>query len=186
MFTSPNAVQESLKLSLPREKPVYTVGEATASQARAAGFTKVESADGDSRDLLSVLEDRLDPDKGQLLHICGRHLAGDLVGSLQKKGFKAERCTVYEASPVRTLPHAMAEVLKDPAFKVVLFHSPRGAEVFSMLMEQQGLISTYETLGAVVISQAVKKCLKPRFACLYIAEHPSDMSLIDALERIRP
>ena len=91
LLTSRNGVRALAEETDQRDTPIYAVGDATADIARELGFINVESAAGDSAALAQLVEDRLDPGAGALLHGSGTAVAGDLAGTLAAKGFTV-RC----------------------------------------------------------------------------------------------
>jgi uroporphyrinogen-III synthase len=127
VFTSANGVRAFARASKARP-PAYAVGDATASLARRAGFQRVKSADGDSAELTDLIKATLDPKAGQIVHISGAHVAGDIIGALADAGFKGERRVAYEAVAARELPTAYRSPLD-----IVVFHSARAADVFVKL-----------------------------------------------------
>jgi uroporphyrinogen-III synthase len=136
LFTSANGVAAFAAASAARALPVLCVGEATAAAARAAGFARVESADGDAAALVDRARALFAPERGPLIHISGAAVAGDVVGALQAAGFAAERRTFYAADPARRLPDAVLARLRatPPTLDAVLLHSPRGAAIFAALL----------------------------------------------------
>src|SRR5437667_3107935 len=66
LCTSSNGVRALARVIGGRGLPLLAVGDATASRARAEGFTAVESAGGDVADLVRLAAARLDPAKGRL------------------------------------------------------------------------------------------------------------------------
>ncbi len=126
LFTSANGVRAFSAASPFVMAPVFTVGDATAQAARAAGFRDVRSAGGDSADLLALVRGALDPKAGRVVHFSGAHVAGDIVSMLSNAGFDAERRIAYEAIAVPDLPADY----RNPV-DVVLFHSARAVEIFA-------------------------------------------------------
>src|SRR6185369_3410542 len=94
LLTSANAVP-ALSAAR-RDLPMLAVGEATAQAARDAGFTSVESAEGDVAALAALAKQRSDPAGGALLYARGADVAGDLVGQLS--GYTVDQAIVYRAS----------------------------------------------------------------------------------------
>lgn len=117
-FTSANGVAAFVALAgLPR-LPVFTVGDATAEAARAAGFAGVRSAGGAVADLAGLLIEHA-PRDGVVLVPGAREPAGDLVALVGEAGVRVRRLSVYEA---------VATGAATPAtFDAVLIHSPRAA-----------------------------------------------------------
>lgn len=106
-----------------RGRPVFTVGDATAQAARAAGFAQVESANGDL-DRLAALLIAQGSGVGPLLVPGAREPAGDLPAQLQGQ-VEARALPVYEA--VETA------ALTPDAFDAVLIHSARAGLALAAL-----------------------------------------------------
>ena len=94
-FTSGNGVAAFAALTPDRSRPVFTVGDATAETARAAGFAPVRSAGGDL-DRLAALLMRQGPAIGPLLVPGALEPAGDLP-ALLRGHVEATALPVYEA-----------------------------------------------------------------------------------------
>src|SRR4029077_14003244 len=100
LCTSANGVRALARITRERDRPLLTVGDATASRARAEGFTNVASAGGNITDLVRLAVTRLRPQGGRLLHSAGEVVAGDLSAALRAQGFSSERIVLYDARPV--------------------------------------------------------------------------------------
>lgn len=155
LFTSANGVRAFARRSPERTLPALCVGDATASEARTAGFADVTSAQGDVEDLARLVQDRLDPSRGALLHAAAGQLAGDLGGALTAAGFTYRREALYETLPARTLPPAALGALADGKLDGVLLYSPRTAKAFAQLVAAAGLASKLAAVSAYCLSAAV-------------------------------
>src|SRR5204863_6335298 len=107
--------------------PLYTVGKRSAEAAREAGFARVQSADGDARDLVKLVT-RSVPAPGPLLYLAGEDRAGDIDGDLVAAGYRVRTAIVYRASNDGALPEAVAQALRAGAIDGVLHFSRRTAE----------------------------------------------------------
>jgi len=155
LFTSRNGVRAFTRLSPRRDVAVFAVGDSTAMLARDNGFVHVESAHGDSADLARLAKERLDPADGLLFHAAGVTIAGELVDTLNKAGFKTVRRALYEARPVDSLSEDTATALRDRTLDYILFFSPRTARIFRELVGEAGLGATCDSLIAICLSDAV-------------------------------
>jgi len=155
LFTSRNGVRAFARLSPRRDVAVFAVGDSTATLARDNGFAHVESAHGDSADLARLVTERLDPADGLLFHAAGVTVAGELVDTLNKAGFKTMRRALYEARPVDSLSDDTVTALRDRTLDYVLFFSPRTARIFRDLVGVAGLDATCDSLTAICLSDAV-------------------------------
>jgi uroporphyrinogen-III synthase len=171
LFTSSNGVHSFAAQTSVRSVPAFAVGESTAAAARAAGFQQVSSADGDVVALAHLVQAELDPHAGMLVHVSGRHIAGDLVHTLRGAGFHVERRVAYEAVAATSLPAAFAAPLD-----IVLFHSARAAEIFIQLGAPNAA-----SLRAACFSQAVANAARVvPWAALTVAKAPREEALLDA------
>ncbi len=183
LFTSQNGVRAFAAATGRRDLPVLAVGRSTADAAGSAGFSSVESADGDSADLARLAIARLDPAGGALLHIAGKQVAGDLLGQLERAGFATRRAVLYEARAVDRLPDAAAEALRGRKVAGALIFSPRTAKVFATLVAAAGLTDSLRGLTALCLSTAVAERLGAGvWGAVRIAERPELPSLLDLLD----
>ena len=120
-FTSGNGVDAFARLADRRDLPVFTVGDATADAAAAAGFADVRSAGGDVTDLAALIGAEMGG--GVLLHAGAREPAGDLIGDLARRGVTARTVAVYAA--VDAPAAAGLAALSRGELDGVLIHSPR-------------------------------------------------------------
>lgn len=164
-FTSANGVAAFAALSPDRSRPVFTVGDATARAARAAGFDRVESADGDL-DRLAALLSAQGPGLGPVLVPGAREPAGDLPALLQGR-VEARALPVYEA--VET-----AAVAPD-AFDAVLIHSARAGRALAVL-------GPFAGQPAAALSEAAAAPLRDHSGLeIRLARTPDEKALLAAL-----
>jgi len=159
LFTSANGVRAFASLSSRRDLPAFAVGDATQRTLREAGFAKTESAGGTVEDLAALVEKRLDPKQGPLLHAAGSAVAGDLAGRLGKAGFELRRAVVYETETAHELSAETREKLGRGEIGLVLLFSPRTAETFARLAKAAGP-AVSQGIGkaiALALSPAVTK-----------------------------
>jgi uroporphyrinogen-III synthase len=185
LCTSANGVRALARISRERDRPLLAVGDATASRARAEGFTNVASAGGDIADLVRLAAVRLPPKGGRLLHIAGEVVAGDLSGALRAQGFSAERIVLYDARPVATLSESAIRALCSGKIDFAVFFSPRTAAIFVKLANDAGLADCCRTITAFSISPAADAALTTLSWCdRHVAERPSQGALLDQLDRV--
>jgi uroporphyrinogen-III synthase len=185
LCTSANGVRALARASGERMVPLLAVGDATASRARAEGFTAVESAGGDVDDLVRLAAERLRPQNGPLLHIAGSVVAGDLIGALRARGFAIERSVLYEVRPVTALSPMAARALQCGAIDFALFFSPRTAAIFAGLATTACVAEACGTITALSISPAVDARLADlSWLDRRIAARPTQPALLDLLDRV--
>ena len=185
LFTSRNGVRAFAAGYERRDLRAFAVGRSTAEAAASAGFSRIESADGDSAVLADLVRSKLAPDDGPLLHIAGTTVAGDLSGSLETAGFTVRRGVLYEACPVDHLPEIAIAALQGRKVAGALFFSPRTAEVFARLVAGAGLEPKLRGLAALCLSTAVSKRLGvSAWGAVRIAARPVLPALLALLDSV--
>lgn len=170
VFTSINAVAAFTALSPARDRPVFTVGDATARAASEAGFASVRSADGDLTALAALIRDEA---RGlTLLHPAAAQPAGDLA-ALVGDVARVRTAAVYETVETDARP--------SEAWDAVLIHSPRAARALA------GAAPDVAGRLAFAISEAAAAPLSPLgFAEVRIATAPTEDALLAALGKAGP
>lgn len=160
-FTSANGVRAFAKASDWRDAPVFAVGAATALAARDCGFREAQAADGDVESLAALIARLWKQTGGDVLHIAGTHLAGDLAGLLAGAGVPARRQTLYEMRAASVLPDAARLALTGPSpADWAAFFSPRTGRLFVELVKAAGLEASLKGVAAVCLSGAVADALE--------------------------
>lgn len=184
LCTSANGVRALARLVDDRALPLLAVGEATAARARAEGFARVESADGNVEDLARLAGARLSPAAGRLLHVAGSVVAGDLAGALRRRGFAVDRAVLYEARPAASLSAATVAAFTAGTIDFALFFSPRTAAIFAELAAAAAIGAAMRRAIAVSLSAAADAALGGVcFGERRIAERPDQGGLLAALDR---
>ena len=137
--------------------PLLAVGDATAERARAAGFTKVCSADGDAA-ALAALAARVLPARASLLLATGAGQGAALAADLRGRGLRVHRRAVYAARPVRRLPLAAQEALAAGDVRAALFLSADTARAFVRALSE-GLHPALAGVDALAIGQPAAEML---------------------------
>ncbi len=177
--TSANAIRQADLAPVPRDRPVYAVGRATAAEARRAGFSDVRSAEGDAIDLAALLA--AGPHRN-LVYLAGRPRRDAALHALGG-AFEVTVIETYETRAVDVLPAAVAEGLRQETIDVVLHFSPRAAEVFAALVRAADLAAAAARILHVFISAAAEIDTFPRRR---VADRPNLAAMIAALDAPPP
>jgi uroporphyrinogen-III synthase len=170
-FSSSHAIAAFAALSPERALAVFTVGAATASRAKVAGFTDVRSADGGAAALADLIA-AAQPRPRLMLHPGAREPAADLVALLADRGVTARATAVYE-----TVPTDLAEPPRD--IDAILIHSARGAERVAVLVAAPASAD----IAIFALSEAAALPLRGRgFARVMAAPFPNEAALLDLLK----
>ena len=185
-LADPKRLKDLLKL------PVFAVGDHTASAARAAGFAKVISAQGDAaglRDSVAASVKAKEIKKAvTLLYLAGADLARDLAGELGERGFTVVTHTTYRMAQVRQLPRETCEAFAANQIEAVLHYSRRSARAFLEAARAAGVEISALAVPQCCISDAVALILRDAGATQVLtARSPDENALLGALMRaLRP
>lgn len=184
VVTSP-AAPRALPPSLHR-LPLFATGPASAEAARAAGFARVEAAEGEAVSLAALVTRRLDPAAGPLLLAIGEGYGQELAAALRARGFRVRRRVVYAAREAAALPEDAARQLRAGRVGAALFFSPRSARAAMALIGQAGLGDAARAIAALALSPRIASILRPwPWARLAVADAPHQDRLL-ALLGARP
>ena len=156
----PPAATPSRPAASHRHLPLFAVGDATAALARAAGFTEVHSAAGDSGALAVLVARHCDRNAGPLLFTCGRGQGRELAGDLRQRGFVVVRRAVYVAVPVRVLPEAARDALVRGGLTAAVFFSAEAARQCVRLLRAARLHEAVRSVAALAIGQSTAVALQ--------------------------
>lgn len=109
--------------------PLLAVGQRTAAAARAAGFGKVTSADGDVTALAGTIERWADQPM-RFLHLAGEDRVADLGAILAGQGHEVAMAVVYEAVKAVRFAADTEQLLREDGIDAVTHFSARTAEAF--------------------------------------------------------
>lgn len=182
LVTSANGVRMFAVTFAERNLPVYAVGDASARAAREAGFVFVDSAEGDVDALAERIKACLSRDKGDVLHVAGSKIAGDLGGQLTRAGFGYRRAVLYQAEKVGSLSSEAMKAIRSGEIDGIVLFSPRTAEQLVNLVKKAGLEKACRGISAFCLSKAVAdKASELRWEEVIVAEKPERESLMQAL-----
>ena len=179
--TSANGVRALARRTRRRDIPLYAVGPQTADASRQAGFTQVESADGDVAALAQAMPRWAGPG-GMLLHATSAEGEGRLASLLAAKGYVVQSVILYDVVASTQLPDNVVQALTDCSLDAAFFFSPRSARVFTECIAKAGLAGACANLTALCISEATASELTPLgFKACRIAQKPNQDALLACL-----
>ena len=94
LFTSFNAVKAIKNKEMKNEIIAFCVGNKTSAEAEKLGFN-VLNANGNAKDLLKLIHQKLIPRKNKILYLRGKNISLDLKTHLQKYNYDIEEKIVY-------------------------------------------------------------------------------------------
>jgi uroporphyrinogen-III synthase len=184
LLTSANGARALAESSTQRARPVFAVGDITATTAEGLGFNAVTSAAGDGAGLAELVRQRLDAKAGPLLHVSGVDVGFDLAEALRGDGFEVHRFALYEAREAESLPPSARAALEARALDVVTFFSPRAASLFAKLVQEAALADTLRDVTALAISPAALAAADLPFKTAVAAARPTRQAVLDEIDRL--
>jgi uroporphyrinogen-III synthase len=178
LATSANALPALDRLD--RKTPLFAVGDATARQAQAMGFTAVHSAAGDAQALAALVARTLAPVDGALLLASGEGQGLELAANLRSHGFRVQRRVAYRRQPARVLTDAALDALRRGLISHALFYSADTARIFLACL--RGETATLGKVDALAISAQTAQALRAvAWRTISVAHHPNQDELVALL-----
>jgi uroporphyrinogen-III synthase len=140
VFTSANGVRamaarfaDKRDYDLWAKKPAYAVGPQTCTALAKLHWPRVHQAAGDVESLAATLKESFGGT--HILHIAGRHQAGNLAGLLSQTSISLEKAVLYQAVAAEALTPLAESALTDEEapLDAVLLYSKRSAQIFVSL-----------------------------------------------------
>jgi uroporphyrinogen-III synthase len=188
IVTSANAlraIEQQLAGSRLLARPLFAVGDRTATAARKAGFATVISAGGDAADLLDlVLAKAKEFGARPLLYLASADLSRDLAGDLGERGLTVVTRTTYRMVALSVLPPEATEAIAANKVEAVLHYSARSARAFVEAVRASGLEISALAVPQCCISATVATVLRDAGAPqVTVASSPDENSLFQAVDR---
>ena len=147
IFTSANGVRFFANTSQARDAQAWCVGDATAAEAHAAGFSRIHNAKGNADDLTALILKHPTLKTDRWCHVANTAAAGNLVATLKDASLNVTFRPLYETAPAPHLSEPARIALNTVAPKIVLVHSAKGATAFVHLARDIDLSSA--TIAAI-------------------------------------
>ena len=147
IFTSANGVRFFANTSQMRDAQAWCVGDATASEAHAIGFSRIHNARGNADDLAALILKYPALKTDTWCHVANTAAAGNLVATLKDAGLNISFSPLYETMTALHLTEPARIALNTVSPKVVLIHSAKGATAFLHLARDIDLSSA--TIAAI-------------------------------------
>jgi len=165
-----------------KSHPVMAIGEASAKEARKAGFETVLTGGGTLPALADDIVDRFSPNRGRIVYLAGRARSGDLAGLLAGSGFTTETRTLYEARRKTALSAGTARALANGEIDGILLFSARTAGIYRDLVRAANLDIPARDIPCFCLSRPVAGKLPDTFKRILVASEPTLDSLLASIE----
>jgi uroporphyrinogen-III synthase len=183
VVTSRNAIASLASRTGLHTKPVFAVGAATAEELRRAGFTAVQSANGNAQDLADLVRESL-PAPARIGYPCGQIRSPTLETTLRGAGYTIVAIEVYQTHLVSYTTNTLSAVFAVAEPTAVIIMSTANAERLAWLLRNHFPDQTLDFLSFIMISAAVARPLtQAGFPNIAIAEHPTEADVLAALNQ---
>ncbi|MBO9125993.1 MULTISPECIES: uroporphyrinogen-III synthase [unclassified Rhizobium] len=142
-------------------RPLYAVGDATAEEARAAGFRNVTASTGDGADLADRIAQRdiARSDKTNLLYLAGFPRAETFETRAAALGLTVETVECYRMRRLDIPDQLLRELFSAHEPDAILFYSRRTAEDFFALKEISANLDALIGVRLLCLSQAIAEAI---------------------------
>jgi uroporphyrinogen-III synthase len=186
IVTSKNALRAIENQEALKKIPLYAVGDKTAQLAHDMGFSQVISASGTSQELIQCVLQEAHPKAGILWHLSGEIAKGNIVETLNAKGFEARERIVYRIEQTKNLPVLLLSHLQNQELTHVLFFSSHTTLLFVNLLKMNGLEKLACQMRAICLSQDVAlKASTLTWKEIWISPKPEAQSIMGYFDEER-
>lgn len=167
-----------------KKLPLFAVGGRSAEAARVVGFEKVTSAEGDARELVRLISERLPHTDLPLLYLTGEDRAADLAADLAPEGLVVHTVAIYRAAKATNFSPDAHAALAAGTIGGVLHFSRRSAEAYLECAAAGDLLAQALAPSHYCLSQQVAEPLAAaRAKKVRIAARPNEAALLDLIRR---
>ena len=176
------AIASHPQLERLKKLPLFAVGARSAEAARATGFGNVLSADGDVRDLVRLISEKLPHTELPLLYLAGEDRAADLSADLTPEGLVVHTVAVYRAAKCSSFSAEARAPLMAGTIDGVLHFSRRSAEAYVDCARDAHLLGAALAPVHYCLSQQVAEPLAAAGAKqLRIPPRPNEAALLELI-----
>ncbi len=179
VLTSANAVRALADrgvINTYLDLPVFAVGDRTAREARAAGFSRVSSAAGALKDLVNAMAISRLP--GPVFYPTGKHGSGDLAQALSPLGIMVVAAKLYDMVAIDALPQDILDDLSDGRITAVLSYSRRTAEIFAQLAAPLDRQQRRQIAMLCLSETVAEPLLENHFNRISLADQPDEDAMM--------
>jgi len=173
------ALSATVWIAAARQRPLYAVGNETASRAKMLGIHVAAFAET-ANELADKLKERQAP--GPLAYLSGLHRSFDLETSLSEAGIAVYTLEVYDMIEKKFFPDWLIGELKDGKMDGVLLMSARTAGIFVSLCQEHDIEDAVQPLSYFCLSEAVAAKLAPLSPkTALIAARPAKHAIVELI-----
>lgn len=183
IVTSHNAFFATGRLEPLFLKPLFVVGEQTASIAHEIGFRQIIEGAGTAFDLVNEVLTYFPRRTEQLLYLRGRDVNFELGQTLNQERYKVDEYITYQSIPTDTLTPQAFHVITGDTPALIPFFSKNSALYFINLINKQDLKKYLQKHVAVCLSPGISNLLiESEWDKILTCKKPNRRSFIELLD----
>lgn len=160
LATSTNGARALGKATARRDIPVFAMGDSAKRTVLSAGFEDVAATAGDSGELVRLLQARIDPGKGAVLHASGAKPAAEMKEAFEDEGYVFRHETLFATRSPDALSDTLLQWMREGGLDAILFYSPMTVGVFIRLVEAAGLAQACAKVTLFCLSDGIANATK--------------------------
>ena len=184
IFTSAHAVDAFLEsgIDIPRDFPIFAIGEQTAHGLKEVGYTQIYTADGSSEKLCAEIGRTCVTHEKPVLHFCGMDVSVALKTQITAHNLQVRTYPLYKAAARTDIPRDVLRQIKERKISDILFYSERTVRLFVDLCEKYRITEFFSHTRVLCLSQAMVKSVK-QLPCqeIMVAHTSSTRGMLDLL-----
>ncbi|WP_025658177.1 uroporphyrinogen-III synthase [Rhizobium sp. IBUN] len=167
------------ELAVHLARPVFAVGEATAEEARAIGFSSVTASGGSGAELAETIAKKA---SGPVLYLAGSPRAETFEKRASEIGLRITVAECYRMEPTPIAPSTLHSIFAHQRPEAILFFSRQTAEDFFRAAEPQMRPDQADGIRLLCLSKSVGEAVPASLrGAVSIAAMPEERSLLSLL-----
>lgn len=164
-------------------RPLYAVGDATAEEARTAGFASVTASSGNGADLATLIAGQpADQTAPAILYLAGSPRAETFETRAKALGLTLTVAECYRMGPLDVPVEILRTIFATEAPDAILFYSRQTAERFFALHEISTHLDALIGIRLLCLSRTVADAVPPELqGHVTIAEAPDETILLSLI-----
>lgn len=169
------------------QKPIFVVGQASATAARDAGFETIIRGESDGCALAQLIAERTQNDpslQGTICYLAGSPRDAGFEQTLNQLSVPFETTEIYQMREVSWETSQLQERLNDQPIDAVLFYSSEAVRIFFALLTDERLLAPLRRSRMICISAKALSQIPETFrSSAYASAEPNESQMFDLLER---
>jgi uroporphyrinogen-III synthase len=184
VITSLNGIRCFAVQNQERALPLFVVGPESTKLASSFHFKKIIQGEGTALSLLPLIQKICSHPKKEIVCITGDRIHTDITLHLTEIGYLARRISAYNTIESTSFNLQTQQLLKDKTISAVTLFSPRSAQIFAKLIENNKDLCQF--LYGICLSSEIATIVSGlQWKDLYVATSPNRQEIIKILRDLK-